>query len=403
MKIIAEIGTAHGGSLEKAFALIDEACDAGADIIKFQWVYADEILHPETGFVTLPGGKIRLYDRYKSLEVQPSFFKECLEYTHKKGLLFTCSPFGLKSLKELIEISPDAIKIASPEVNHIPLLKACASYYGKIPIILSGGVSTLGDLERAVSILTSGASLSKEQSFAPCANSILPPLTLLHCITFYPAPEDEYNVRCVDTLQKIFGIPTGISDHSLDPVLVPVLATAMGGSLIEKHITLSKKTDGLDDPVALEQDQFTQMVNAVHQSEAVIKRWDNDFKALGNRIEHAGLLADGTILSNAQTEILRQLSNQYGKEKVFKVLGSGVKKLAASESVNYGRTNRSLHYTASLKKGHALKKEDIAILRTEKVLTPGIEPQFAELVQGAVLQRDITSGEGVQFEDFIKN
>ncbi|MBQ1662276.1 MAG: N-acetylneuraminate synthase family protein, partial [Treponema sp.] len=99
--VIAEIGTSHGGSLEKAYALIDEAADSGADIIKFQWVYADEILHPETGFVELPGGKIRLYDRFKELEVPKEFFASCLEYTHKKGLLFACSPFGLKSLEEL--------------------------------------------------------------------------------------------------------------------------------------------------------------------------------------------------------------------------------------------------------------------------------------------------------------
>ena len=155
--VIAEIGTAHGGSLEKAFALIDEAADSGADIIKFQWVYADEILHPETGFVELPGGKIRLYDRFKELEVPKEFFASCLEYTHKKGLLFACSPFGLKSLQELVEISPDAIKIASPEVNHIPLLKATAKYYAKIPLILSSGVSKLGDIEKAIDILTGNA------------------------------------------------------------------------------------------------------------------------------------------------------------------------------------------------------------------------------------------------------
>lgn len=398
MKVIAEIGTAHGGNIEKARALIDEAASCGADIIKFQWVYADEILHPDTGFVNLPGGSIRLYDRFKALEVSPDFFRECLEYTHQKGLLFACSPFGLRSLEELASIKPDAIKIASPEVNHIPLLRACASYYGKIPIILSSGVSTLGDIEKAIALLTGGKKLGKEEN-----GMVLPPLTLLHCITFYPAPEDEYNVRCVDTLQKIFGIPSGISDHSLDPVLVPVLASAMGGSMVEKHITLSKKTDGLDDPVALEADQFSQMVNALRQTEAIFGRFGKDFAAGGNSIQNARLLADGTILSTSQAEIIRQMEMQYGEEKVSRVLGTGVKKLAPIEIQNYGRTNRSLHYTSSFEKGHKIESKDIAVLRTEKVLTPGIPPEFLERVTGCVLQKDVTSGSGVAWEDLLSS
>ncbi|MBP5158456.1 MAG: N-acetylneuraminate synthase family protein, partial [Treponema sp.] len=140
MTVIAEIGTAHAGSLDKAFALIDAAADAGADCVKFQWVYADEILHPDTGFVKLPGGTVRLYDRFRELEVDTSFFSSGLDYAHQKGVLFACSPFGLRSLEELVALHPDAIKIASPEVNHTPLLEACAAYYGKIPIILSSGV-----------------------------------------------------------------------------------------------------------------------------------------------------------------------------------------------------------------------------------------------------------------------
>ncbi len=398
MKVIAEIGTAHGGNIEKARALIDEAASCGADIIKFQWVYADEILHPDTGFVNLPGGSVRLYDRFKALEVSPNFFRECLEYTHQKGLLFACSPFGLRSLEELASIKPDAIKIASPEVNHIPLLRACASYYGKIPIILSSGVSTLGDIEKAISLLTGGKKPGNEEK-----GMALPPLTLLHCITFYPAPEDEYNVRCVDTLQKIFGIPSGISDHSLDPVLVPVLASAMGGSMVEKHITLSKKTDGLDDPVALEADQFSQMVNALRQTEAIFGRFGKDFAAGGNSIQNARLLADGTILSTSQAEIIRQMEMQYGEEKVSRVLGTGVKKLAPIEIQNYGRTNRSLHYTSSFEKGHKIESKDIAVLRTEKVLTPGIPPEFLDTVIGCVLQCDVTSGSGVAWEDLLSS
>ena len=386
--VIAEIGTAHSGNLDKAFRLIDEAKRSGAHIIKFQWVYADEILHPETGFVNLPGGSIRLYDRFRELEVEPSFFKECLEYTHKKGLLFACSPFGIKSLHELCDIHPDAIKIASPEVNHIPLLRECASYYGKIPIILSSGVSKLGDLEKAIEILTGnkdgdGTSLPKE--------NVLPPLTLLHCITSYPAPEKEYNVRAVETLSKIFGIPTGISDHSLDPVLVPVLSSAMGGIMVEKHITLSKMTDGLDDPVALEEEGFTQMCSALRQTDVLFNRYQRDMEA-GGSIQ---------LQNPALTQTIRQFGEQYGEEKVNAVLGSGIKVLAKSESANYGRTNRSLHYVRKMEKGDAVKSGDISVLRTEKVLSPGIAPDYLDMIQGAVLTRSVKAGDGVQFQDFM--
>ena len=168
MKIIAEIGTSHGGNLSKAKDLIDCALENGADFVKFQWVYADEILHPETGFVNLPGGKIRLYDRFRELEVKPEFFAECKKYTHKKGGKFLCSPFGLKSLEELISIKPDAIKIASPELNHLPLLEKLAEYRKEndIQVIISSGVSKLSDIEQAIEILGRNN------------------LTLLHCITY---------------------------------------------------------------------------------------------------------------------------------------------------------------------------------------------------------------------------
>ncbi len=389
MTIIAEIGTAHAGSLDKACALIDAAADAGADCVKFQWVYADEILHPDTGFVTLPGGAVRLYDRFKELEVDASFFASCLDYAHRKGLLFACSPFGLRSLLELAALYPDAIKIASPEVNHTPLLEACAAYYGKIPIILSSGVSRLGDIENAVDLLEgdcgeAGRSGGKASEVLPVGAAALPPLTLLHCITSYPAPEREYNVRCVDTLRRVFGVPTGISDHSLDPVLIPVLTTAMGGVMIEKHITLSRKTDGLDDPVALEPEQFAQMVQAVHQTQAIIRKCEKD----------------GTSQA-ALPEVLRQMNEQYGCDTVEAALGSGVKRLAASERANYGRTNRSLHYLRAMKKGERIGEADVSILRTEKILTPGISPEYVRLLTGCVLARDVAAGAGVGWNDLL--
>lgn len=364
--IIAEIGTSHEGSKEKARKLIDAACDAGADYVKFQWVYASEILHPDTGFVKLPTGNIPLYERFKELECPVSFYKEMLDYVHSKGKKFICSPFGLQSLKELLEIHPDAVKIASPELNHYKMLEALADYRKnkceKIPVILSSGVSTLSDIEKALSIT------GKDN------------VSLLHCITSYPAPENEYNLRLIKNLSNILGIPCGVSDHSLDPILVPALSVACGGTIIEKHITLSRKTSGLDDPVALEPEQFGFMSHIVNQAKATL--------------DHYGI-------ETGTKRIIDQISEQFGSEKVEKVLGTGIKELAPSEKLNYGRTNRSLHFMKEFEKGHVIKEENIGILRTEKVLTPGITPEYYDLVIGKTLSRNVKSGSGVQFEDLM--
>ena len=368
--IIAEIGTSHEGSLEKAKLLIDAAAKAGADSAKFQWVYADEILHPKTGFVDLPTGRIALYERFKQLECPSKFYSAARDYAHSKNLKFVCSPFGLKSLAELLELNPDAVKIASPELNHFPMLRALSQFRSRqisrgenpIRVIISSGVSKLKDIEAAREIL------GKEN------------VARLHCVTSYPAPEDDYNVRLVSRLREIFGIETGVSDHSLDAVLVPCLASAEGATCFEKHITLSKETSGLDDPVALEVEQFAQMVQALRQCEAALNHYGRE---LGSQ------------------EIIRQISMQYGSERVEKVLGSGVKKLAASEEKNYGRTTRSLRYMNKCSHNHILQKSDVGVLRTEKILTPGISPEFLELVIGKRLTRPVESGDGVQFEDFM--
>lgn len=359
--IIAEIGTAHGGSFEEAQKLIEAAAAAGADCVKFQIVYADEILHPDTGFVALPGGNIRLYDRFKELEVAKNFFFRCKDYCKTCGVGFCASPFGLQSLDELIALEPFAIKIASPELNHEPLLARAAARSENIPLILSSGVSMLKDIERALQIIEENRPDGKLNDIA-----------LLHCVTSYPAPETDYNLNVLEPLSKIFGVDIGVSDHSLDPILVPVLATACGAAVIEKHICLSKEGSGLDDPVALPPEDFAKMVDTVRQAECSTKE-----------------------------ENITALSRFYGREKVQAVLGTGIKKLAPSEKANYTRTNRSIHFMRSMKSGEKININDVAILRTEKVLTPGLSPSFLPEILNAVLVKDAESGEGVTLSHFI--
>jgi len=366
--IIAEIGTSHEGSLEKAKQLIDAAAASGADAIKFQWVYADEILHPKTGFVALPTGNIPLYERFRQLECPVDFYRQMIDYVHFKGCKFCCSPFGLRSLKELLSLKPDILKVASPELNHYPMLKEIARYRKEelergespVPVVLSSGVSKMEDIKKALAIVGTDG------------------VALLHCITSYPAPESEYNLKVIGTLKSAFGLECGVSDHSLDPVLVPCLSIACGATVIEKHITLSRATMGLDDPVALEPEPFALMVHTVHQTEASFRHY-------------------GAEVGMQRT--IDQLSEQFGRDKVMTVLGDGIKRLAPAEEANYGRTNRSIHFMRDMKKGEVIGQNDVAVLRTEKILTPGISPEFYEEVIGRELLRDVSSGAGLSWED----
>jgi sialic acid synthase SpsE len=351
--IIAELGTSHGGDPVKAGELIDAAARAGADCIKFQIVYADEILHPNTGVVRLPGGDTRLYDRFKELETDPGFYAALKEMVEIRGLLFLCTPFGPRSAADLKKLAPKMVKIASPELNYTDLLRETASW--KLPMLLSSGVSRLADIENALEILSADA---------------FPSTCLLHCVTAYPAPEEDYNLKVLDSLKAVFGVSVGISDHSLDPELVPALGTALGAAVIEKHFCLSRDDPGLDDPIALPPESFSRMVKAVRQA----SEWGRE-KTLGEYRRRTGPL------------------------KVEKILGDGVKRLAPSERKNYERTNRSIHALVDIQKGETIRSENIGILRTEKLLRPGLAPSMADFVTGRKAGNFIPAGEGIRFED----
>ena len=356
--IIAEIGTSHGGDIIKARELIIAAGEAGADCVKCQIVFADEILHPKTGNVSLPGGEIPLYNVFKSLEKDQDFYKEMKNEAEKHQIHFLATPFGPKSAKLLKKLCPTAVKIASPELNYTTLLKEIGSW--GLPIYLSTGVSTLGDIEEALDILRKAAFKSTETS----------KITLLHCVTAYPAPSEDYNLRLLPHLAGIFGTETGISDHSLNPVLVPVLGSAMGAMVIEKHFCLSMNDPGLDDPIALEPTAFRQMYTALH---------------------------DAAALDSGH--IIKAMKDEFGSELVEKTLGNGIKALSASEKVHYGRTNRSIHALRDIKEGETITQDMISILRTEKILRPGLHPRWETSVIGRKARNFIPSGEGITFSD----
>jgi sialic acid synthase SpsE len=350
--VIAEIGTSHQGDMGKAHALIDAAARAGADCIKFQLVHAEEILHPLSGSVDLPTGRIALYEQFRTLERDSAFYAGLKAATEAHGVLFLCSPFGIRSARELRSLGVQALKIASPELNHLPLLREAASY--GLPLFLSSGVSTLGDIERALNVVGR-------------RNAVL-----MHCVTSYPAPEEQYNVSVLASLRAVLGVEVGLSDHSRDPVLVPALAVLNGACVVEKHFTLSREGSGLDDPIALEPGEFRRMVQEIRAAEA----------GEGNRAR-------------------RRLEKEYGRTRVAAVLGSGVKEMAASEARNYTLTNRSLHAMREIAAGELITESDVAVLRTEKVLRPGLGPEFLAIVVGARAKKRIPDGAGILWADLI--
>jgi sialic acid synthase SpsE len=364
--VIAEIGTGHGGDPAKARELIAAAAESGADAAKFQCVIAREIVHPATGVVPLPGGDVRIYDRFEALEAGEDFYRRLKEECEARSLVFLCTPFGLDSARLLRRIGAGILKVASPELNHLPLLDELGSY--GLPIVLSSGVSLLSDIERAVARLRR-APASAVEGRGPSVGEACG-LALLHCVTAYPAPEEDYNLSLLSRLAGIFGLPVGVSDHSLDPVLVPALSIAAGGSIVEKHICLSREDPGLDDRIALPPAAFSEMVRAVRRAQA-----------------------------RQPAETIAELEERFGASKVSAVLGDGVKRLAPSEERNYLRTNRSIHAMSEIRKGETFSEENLALLRTEKVLRPGLAPDLFPAVLGRLAHRDVESGQGIEWED----
>ena len=347
-EIIAEIGTSHDGDPAKADELIAAAHEAGADIAKFQYVIADEIVHPAMTPIDLPGGSTPLHQRFRELERPQEFYASLAESCARHGIEFLCTAFGVGSARALHEIGLQRFKVASPEINHLELLALLAEL--GVDLIISTGVSRLTDIERALSI----AATERSQ--------------LLHCITSYPAPEEEYNLGLIRTLAGVFGVPVGLSDHSLDPILVPGLAVCLGARTVEKHFTLSRSDAGLDDPIALEPDQFARMVQTIRTAES-----------------------DPAAMEQS-------LRREYGDTRVDAVLGDGVKRLAQAESSNYRTTRRSLLAVRDLDAGEVLTTSSVAALRSES-LPPGLEPQHLDDLVGATLSRPVRSGHGITWQD----
>jgi len=280
--IIAEIGVNHNGSLEIARKLIDVAVKAGVDAVKFQSFKADKVMLTSTPKAEYQTKNTDIsetqYDMVKKLELSEQMQFDLKEYCISNSIQFLSTPFDIDSLSFLTDkLNLPIIKIASGEITNAPLLLKAAK--SNKNIILSTGMSTLGDIEEALGVIAFGYINRKEKNNPPCKYSfkdsyyseegqkaLCEKVILLHCTTEYPAPFEDVNLRVLKTLSQSFGLPVGYSDHTLG-IALPLAAVALGATVIEKHITLDKKNSGPDHKASLEPSELYQMIKGIREIE----------------------------------------------------------------------------------------------------------------------------------------
>ncbi len=277
--IIAEVGVNHNGSLTMAKDLIDLAADARADAVKFQTFIAEEVISrfaPKARYQSqiTPVGESQL-EMVQKLQLNENQHEELVRQCQSRNIEFVSTPFDLHSVDLLVHrMKVSRLKIASGEITNAPLiLKAARS---GVDIILSTGMSSLGEVETALGVLAFGyCEGDKKPSPAAFRASYSSPegqrflkekVTLLHCTTEYPAPFEDINLLAMDTLKQAFGLKVGYSDHSLG-ITVPIAAAARGAAVIEKHFTLARNLPGPDHQASLEPSELKEMVNSIRQVE----------------------------------------------------------------------------------------------------------------------------------------
>lgn len=251
--VIAEAGVNHNGDTELAIKLCDAAKASGADVVKFQTWDTDLLITKDVKMADYQadntGSDESQFDMLKKLELSYDDFSQIKQHCDDIGITFASTADESKSLDFLLNLGIPFIKIGSGDIGNVSYLR----YMGSkgLPIILSTGMSSLGDVEASVSALQDGG-----------ADDI----TLLHCTTNYPCPYDEVNLRAMLTLRDAFHLPVGYSDHTLGTE-ISVAAVSLGACVIEKHFTLDRTMEGPDNAASMEPDEFSLMVKQIRNVE----------------------------------------------------------------------------------------------------------------------------------------
>lgn len=254
--IIAEMSANHAGSIERAIEIIHIAKESGADCIKIQTYTPDTItIDSSKEYFQIKEGTWageNLYKLYQKAYTPWDWQKKLKEEAEKVGIDFLSTPFDLTAVDFLEELEVEFYKIASFEIVDIPLIKYIASK-GK-PIIMSTGMSSLGEIEEAVNVIKAQGNNQ---------------LCLLKCSSAYPAIPEDMNLKTIKNMMETFGLPVGLSDHSLGSIGA-VTAVALGASVIEKHFCLSREIENPDSSFSMEPHEFKKMVEEIRQVEKAI-------------------------------------------------------------------------------------------------------------------------------------
>jgi N,N'-diacetyllegionaminate synthase len=306
--IIAEAGVNHNGNMDLAKQLIDKAVEAKVDAVKFQTFIAENVISKYAQKADYQkettGANESQLDMVKKLQLSFDDFIALKKYAESKNIMFLSTPFDMESIDFLATLKMGLWKIPSGEITNLPYLKKIAQYNEKV--IFSTGMSTLGDIEKAISILTEhGTQFSN--------------ISVLHCNTEYPTPMGDVNLKAMLTIKDAFGVAVGYSDHTLG-IEIPIAAVAMGATIIEKHFTLDKNMEGPDHKASLEPDELSAMVKAIRNIETA--------------------------------------------------LGTGIKLPSASEKKNTEIARKSIHLAKDIKIGSVLNEDDLIIKRPGNGISP---------------------------------
>lgn len=333
--IIAEAGVNHNGDFEKAKKLIEVAADAGADVVKFQTFKAEKLVsssakkaeYQQNNFAESDDSQLNML---KKLELPFEWHQDLIDYAKSLEIQFASTGFDEESVDFLESLGQSFFKIPSGEITNLPYLEHIASK--NKPIILSTGMADMNEISDAIdALLNSG--LSKNH------------ITVLHCNTEYPTPMEDVNLIAMLQIRNDLGVEVGYSDHTLG-IEVPIAATALGATVIEKHFTLDRKLPGPDHSASLEPNELKAMVQAIRNIE----------KALS---------------------------------------GSGIKSPSNSETKNIIVARKSLILTKDLASGTAITKDDLEIKRPGN----GISPMKIKEVIGMTLINDMPKEAILQWED----
>ena len=341
--IIAEAGVNHNGDPSLAFQLIDVAAEAGVDAVKFQTFNAKDVVTKEAVKAAYQQRTTKVeesqYEMLKQLELDHVVHRELISYCKQKGIEFLSTAFDLSSLRFLVnDLRLEKLKISSGEITNGPFLLEHA--LTGCDLVLSTGMSTLGEVEEALGVLAYGFCAREEPGVAPSRRqfrqsydsvegqaALKEKVTLLHCTTEYPAPVSDINLNAMKTLHNAFGLTVGYSDHSAG-ITVPVVASALGASVVEKHFTLDRTLPGPDHAASIEPNELKEMVEAIRITE--------------------------------------------------QVLGDGVKRVMPSERDNLDKARRSLVAASSINEGESFTDRNIMVKRPGHGITPMAYWEFLE-------------------------